>query len=786
MADDCLIHQGFSFRILKLPTKDRRFVGEDGFAGMKKFNSNQFTMQSNFQKVIFLFLIVISAVACAPRQALPQKGDVIVENGEFRLVIGADARAKSLVHKPTGEECLMPGCAMPVMALTQYRPYDNELFLTYPARQTSFQSDTIYWKGDDLVVGFELETYLATIRVTNTENYIAFTLKGFDYEIEKFGVKRRTEIDEFTLMQLPVRDRTFFGEWLNVSWDKEVAVNLLATGPFTRIDAETREGYHLMQAGMQADVKLMDVGAALITTTTDNLLNCIDQVEKDFNLPRGVQSRRSEAYKYSYYELRNVTPQNIDEHIAFAKQGGFHAMVVYYPDFSSAMGHFPWRSGYPNGMEDLKEVTGKIKAAGMIPGFHIHYNKVAKNDPYASPVPDSRLNLRRMFTLSKPMDLQSTSIEVEETPRGCTLEEGRRFLKMGNELITYTNYSEDPPYRFTGCQRGQLGSPHSTFEKGFKFGLLDVDTWPLFIRVDQNTSLQQELAQRIGQIYAEAGFQFVYFDGAEDVHPPYWYNVSKAQLEVYDALEPKPLFSEGATKSHFSWHILTRGNAFDIFPPGFLKEATNKHPFSAAKYTAQDFSSINFGWINYVAPDEETIGMQPDMFEYVCSRGAAWDCPIALVGNLDQLKQHPRTPDNLEVIRRWEAARNQDFFSDEQKEALKNTAQEHILLVDENGDFELLPYTAIPDVANESENIRAFVLSRNNKTWVVYWQSDGEGSLELPVSSQKIRLFEALGKEIPLQGDDKKVSIPVGRRRYLELNLSKDEVVGLFARAALL
>jgi hypothetical protein len=742
-------------------------------------------MQSKFQKIIFLFLLVITSVACSPKQSMPEKGDVIVENGEFRLVIGANARAKSLLHKPSGQECLQPGCHTPVMALTQYRPYDNELFLTYPAKQTSFKSDTIYWKGDDLVVGFELETYLATISVTNTDDYIAFTLKGFDYEIEKFGVKRRTEIDEFTLMQLPVRDRTYFGEWLNVSWDKEVAVNLLATGPFTRIDAEARDGYHLMEAGMQADVKLMDVGAALITTSTDNLLNCIDQVEKDFDLPGGVQSRRSAEYKYSYYELRNVTSKNIDEHIAFAKQGGFRAMVIYYPDFSSAMGHFPWRPEYPNGMEDLKEITGKIKAAGMIAGFHIHYNKVAKNDPYVSPLADSRLNLRRMFTLSKPIELHSTVIEVEENPRGSTLEDGRRFLKMGNELITYTSYTEDPPYRFTGCQRGQLGSRVSTFEKGFKFGLLDVDTWPLFIRVDQNTSLQQELARRIGQIYAEAGFQFVYFDGAEDVHPPYWYTVSKAQLEVYNALEPKPLFSEGATKSHFSWHILTRGNAFDIFPPEFLKEATNKHPFSAAKYTAQDFSSINFGWINYVAPNEKTIGMQPDMLEYVCSRGTAWNCPIALVGNLDQLKQHPRTADNLEVIRRWEAARNQDFFSEEQKEALKDTAQEHILLVDEQGEFELLPYTQITNVANESENMRAFVFTRNNKTWVVYWHTDGEGRLELPVSSKNIRLFESLGKEIPLRGDEKEVSIPVGGRRYIELNLSKNEVADLFARATI-
>ena len=117
----------------------------------------------------------------------------------------------------------------------------------------------------------------------------------------------------------------------------------------------------------------------------DKLLDRIDQLEKDFNLPRGVQSRRNEVYKYSYYELRDVTPQNIDEHIAYAKLGGFRAMVIYYPDFAYSTGHFPWNSKYPNGMADLQTVTRKIKEAGMIPGFHIHYNKASKNDLYVTP-----------------------------------------------------------------------------------------------------------------------------------------------------------------------------------------------------------------------------------------------------------------------------------------------------------------------------------------------------------------------------------------------------------------
>lgn len=731
-------------------------------------------------------LLLMGLNSCSDKVKGPDKNDIVIENSEFRLVIGSNAQAKSLIHKPTGQECLQKEIHTPVFALTQYRPYDNEIFLTYPAKTKTFYADTVYRVGNDLIVGFELEAHQATIGMTITDDYIGFKLKSIGYAIGKIGVKRRTEIDEFTLLQLPIRDRGNFGEWLNISWDKDIAVNLLATDPYAKIDAVRNDGYHLMQAGMETKVKLMDVGCALIVTSKDKLLDRIDQLEQDYNLPRGVQSRRSEVYKYSYYELRDVTPQNIDENIAYAKLGGFRAMVIYYPDFAYSTGHFPWNSKYPNGMADLQTVTRKIKEAGMITGFHIHYNKASKNDSYVTPVPDSRLNLVRIFTLSEAINASSTVIPVEENPEDCTLENERRFLKIGNELITYEQYTTTPPYRFTGCKRGALSTKISDFGKGFKFGLLDVDTWPIFVRFDQYTSIQQEVAERLGKIYADAGIKFIYFDGAEDVNLPYWFTVSKSQLAVYNCLKPAPLFSEGAIKSHFGWHILSRGNAFDVFSPEVIKQATGKYQASEAKYIAQDFTSINFGWIGYRAPDSTTIGMQPDMLEYVCSRGAAWDCPISLVGNLDQLKSHPRTSDNLEVIRRWEEARISNYFSIEQKKSMQNLNREHILLINETGGFELCPYEQIQDAAKGNPVLRAFIFQRSGKSYVVYWHTSGKGELKLNINPNKVHLEKELGKEILVKEDNNGIIIPAGERRYLQVDMPREKVIAAFMEATLL
>jgi len=734
-------------------------------------------------------MILMQLLVSAPVQA-EQAGaaEIVIENAEFTLVIGADAIVRSLVHKSSGEECLLAALKVPAFSITQYRPYDNELQLSYPAKSKTFPARSVVRKGDQLIVEFELVSHIATIGLKITDSYIGFALEKLDYRIENYGIKRVTEIDEFAILQLPVKERANFGEWLNVVWDNEVAVNLLATGPQARIDGFVNPGYHLLQAAAVSEVKLIGTGCALITTETGRLLDRIQRVEEDYGLPEGVKSRRSPDYQWSYYELRGNGKllQSIDRNIAYALQGGFRVMVVYWTDFADGAGHFKWSKEFPNGIDDLKVIVARIKAAGLVPGLHMHYSKASLTDAYVTPVPDHRLNLRRIFTLASELAVSSTTVAVEENPEGCTLEERRRFLKIGSELLTYEGYTTEPPYQFQGCQRAALGTTSQSFAAGYKFGILDVDTWPVFVRFDQRTGIQREVAQRIAAICRGAGFEFLYFDGAEDVHPPYWFHVANAQYEVYKMLDPKPRFSEGAAKAHFSWHILTRGNAFDHFPPEVIKEATRRYPLAEAAHLSKDFTALNFGWMSYVAPGEKTIGTQPDMYEYVTSHAAGWNCPVSLVARLDQMDKHPRTADNLEVLKRWEDARASDFLSDEIKVALRDPEKEHILLRDERGDFELQECEPIPEAAQGTPGMRAFIFERQGSPYVVYWHPFGEAQAELKADPDQITVYQSLGAPIPVAKKAKSVIIPLGNRRYIQSKLSRQETIALIKSAAVL
>ncbi len=745
-------------------------------------------------RLFLLSLALLSLAACNVKNS-DNKDDIIIENDQMKLIIAKEGYAKSLVSKHGEEECLIQGKKTPLCTITQERPYQNEIKLAYPTKETSFRSNSVRREGDKLIVGFELIPWEAVISLKITSSYIGFTIEDFRLTVKDYGINMdEPAISEMWFLQLPVRNLTHYGDWLNVVWDNNHAINILGTDPYARIDSEGEEGYRILKAGVVEKVKLKGAGAALIACPADRLLDNIAVVEDDFNLPHGVNSRRNKLYNASYYWAYDVIPENVDQHIKYAKMAGFRTFMIYYPSFIDSrdyrkLGDYDWRrSEFPGGREDLEKMLNKIKEAGMIPGFHFLHSHIGRDSRYITPIPDFRLNLLKTFTLAAPLGKTDTTIFAEENPAGITMTNDRRVLKIGTELISYNNYTTSRPYKFTGCIRAIDKTTVNAQPAGYIFGLLDVSEFgATSVYINQNTDLQEEIAQKLAEIY-KAGFQFVYFDGSEGVNPPFWFNVSYAQWKVYSRLNPEPLFAEGAAKTHFSWHMLTRGNAFDIFRPEAMKESTRKFPAEEAPRMRDNFTHINFGWLGYWLPDSSTTGTQPDQLEYVTSVASAWDCPVSIQSNLELFAAHARTPDNMEVLRRWEEVRAKHWLSEEQKQMLKNLNQEHILLLNEKNEFELVPYDQIINVANGSREIRAFTFKRNNDMYAVYWHISGNKELELAVSSKDFTLMESIGKEIPVLSENGgKTLIPVGDRRYIRSSkLTKEALVAAFGNARII
>ena len=729
-------------------------------------------------------VLAVVAVLCAA-QLLAEATDVVVESRRLRLVLSSDGYAKSLVAKETGEECLMLGVRLPFATMMQKRPYDNEYKLMLPAKPWTHPANRIVREGDALKIEFEDEFNILEVALRETDDYVSFTPVKIGYRFEDFGNKRATEIDELVFAQLPLKPRAHFGRILNTVWDDRAAVAMLATAPETRTDAEDgSNGAKVVLAGTDVSVKLTGTGAALVVAAEGaQLPDRIDAFERDFNLPRGVQSRRDPLYAASYLFCSRITPANADSHIALARQAGLRMMVISYTAFAQSCGHYRWRKTYPNGLSDLKDIADRIRAAGMVPGLHIHYNKVSTNDPYVVELADPRMSTAFEIVLAKDIGSDDDVIAVQGNPARLWRENGRRLVWLGREVISFDGIETKEPYRLTGCRRGLFGSRAAAHARGEYGRLVKVDDWPIFIVVDQETEIADEIAARLAGIVDGCDFRMIYYDGAEDVPMPFWYQVPRAQMRVDNRFRHKPFANEGALKSHFGWHLITRGNAFDTFPPERTRESMRKYVLRTARQDADDFSSVNFGWLSFRLPDSRlakhgaasgivdnnpvdvTVGTQPDMYTFVACKAAAWNAPLSMQVQPDAAAKHPRNAEIFAAIRRWEDVKLGGHLTADQRKRLQDPNREWFLWPVGFDATRPDPVEWRPITKDAERPFRAFSYTRKGKAGIAYWCVNAKETHEISIP----------GLDVARYTD--------GGMRFLEADMDEAGLVAAFRQA---
>ena len=710
------------------------------------------------------------------------KTPVVVETKAFKLVINPDATARSLVIKATGEECLAPEAALPVFASVQKRPFNNETRLVQMAKRTMYPANRVRRDGNILRIGFETAPYEVEVRIKEREGYAAFEIVRF---ISNTVQEKQyyhwcmdvPPVEEFTLLQLPVIARRNFGDWLNVEWDDRVAVAVVGATPYMDVDHEKRGRWRLLRADALAGIGHgITNGVAVVAAGAgkDALLAQIAAMEADYDLPRGVESRRNPLLNASIYWTSDLSVHNVDEHIANMKKGGFRLALIYYAGMFLNDGNWPyWRYGdydfdlerFPNGYDDLRAVLAKIRAAGVMPGFHTLQTFIGFKSRYVTPEADPRLNVKRYFALERPLpaSVGKCDVYVAQNPIDSPMHPKCRILKFGTELMRYEGYTTTPPYRFTGVERGWFGTTVKEHGRGDFGGILDVcECAASSCCIDQNTSLQDEIAEKIAKVF-DCGMEFLYFDGSEDVNVPCNVNISLSQWKVARRCGKMPLFTEGCAKTHFGWHLQSGANAFDVFPPEIFKEKIIEYPYQAAKRLAKDFTRVDFGWWK-IFPDT-----QPDMWEYGTSKAAAFDCPATMQMNLKRVRANGRMDDLLETVRRWEDVRARKWLTPAQKEMLKDPNREfHLYLPPStphtsqtSPNYELVEWKQIDVAGGKRTSVRAFLFERNGKRAVAYWHVSDSAKLILP---------------------DGLPTLEAGNMKFWETDLPENRIVDIFAR----
>jgi hypothetical protein len=723
-------------------------------------------------KCFSLLAIFLSVVGCQSVYQI-KEGDVVIENKRARLVIGADGSAKSLILKSSGEELLDTREGRGAFSITPDRPFVNELKLVFPNCETTYFADCVSREGDCLIIGFEHLDYKAKVKVVEKDDYFIFEFAGFDISGSALARMHTSgpQVKSVRFLDLPMKECENFGQWLNVVWDDKTASAVVALEPFAWIGNEKRYDARHLYAQAHKDVKLDGVRSALVVSEGKAFLDCMDVMEKAENLPLGVESRRRDSLNRSIYSTGDVCPENVDKHIAQAKKGGFKMMLVYYTAVCEGakndkgyggIGEYEISKKYSKGYESLREMLAKIKAAGITPGLHVLHTFIGFKSGYFTPEVDPRVNIKRHFTLARPLKEGDSEIYVQEDPSLSPTKETTRILVFGGEAMKYEGYTTQRPYKFTGVKRGHLDTKVKSHARGLIGGVLDVCEYlAQSCYIDQNSDLQDEIAEKIARIY-NCGFEFMYFDGSEGVNVPQGLHVPNAQYRVWKKFDKKPLFCEGAAKGHFGWHMQSGANAFDVFEPEEFKKMVVRWPLYEAPIMQKDFTRVNFGWWRIYAPGKVpwktpvryTIGTQMDMFEFATSRAAAYDCPATLQVGCDW-STVPRIDDLMEVIRRWEDVREKKWLTGEMKERLKSPTQEHHLYINDKGEYELHDIEML-ETPEGAKNLRGFMFERSGKTIVACWHTCGEEDVEIPFAKE--RRFKLAGL------------------KYIETDLSLNEV----------
>ena len=209
----------------------------------------------------------VTVAACIGLSGAVRAADVEIACRDFTLRVGEDACVKSLLVQATGEECVDAALRLPLFTVTQDRPFNNEVKLIHPNKRTVYPACSLRRAGDTLVVGFPHRQYEAKVSVKTADGYVAFMLEDFicdrksTYDYLKMDIP---PVASFRVLQLPVKNRKNFGDWLNASWDEKAAVGVVGTSPYPDIDHEERVGAKILFGEVYAGIKLRGASAALI------------------------------------------------------------------------------------------------------------------------------------------------------------------------------------------------------------------------------------------------------------------------------------------------------------------------------------------------------------------------------------------------------------------------------------------------------------------------------------------------------------------------------------------
>lgn len=502
-----------------------------------------------------------------------------------------------------------------------------------------------------------------------------------------------------------------------------------------------------VSATAHAEADLTGCACALLAAPTDRAAAAIAAAEERHGIPLGIKAKQGEANRRSYLMIHGVSQANADQVVEWASRAHLGQVLLLHGTWGSyAHGYAVPERYFPDGLAGLKAVVDKFHAAGVLVGAHCFATKIPKNADRVHPVPDKRLYQDLETALAADVAADGTDLQVAGDLTDWPRPTGTRDLLIDDEIIIYESCSDRPPWTFRNCRRGAYGTVPAAHRQGARVAHLATDESRGIFIIDQNTTLLDEHAGQLAATYNGAGFDWIYFDGAEDVPPPRWMNYSRGKLAVLNKLHRPPVTVESAAHGPFCWHLDTRTGQRDYYwiSPSPKDEVDDAALNSVAR-ARRSYMVPDLGWfpISGASGGRGGRGFTPlDDIEYVFGKAAATDSIVSVLCTVDGLLAHPHLDAALDIIGRYERMRLERRVDERTRELLLRQHRDSMMVVDDDGE-KVVNAREMPFVGHDGRAVRCMITDRlGDVVWCSLFNVTEPVILEYSLDPRRVEFFD--------------------------------------------
>jgi hypothetical protein len=343
----------------------------------------------------------------------------------------------------------------------------------------------------------------------------------------------------------------------------------------------------------------------------------------------GPWSLGAEANRGSYL-FADLSLASVDDWIELARRGGFTHVHIH--GWWSTLGHYGVNTNlFPRGLADMKDTVARIHAAGLKAGIHTLTACISTRDPWVASEANSNLIASATYTLARAISPTDTVIYVNEKPEPrhdvvFTYSGNGNAIRIGSEIIQYSEVAREPPYAFAKCQRGAFKTSPAAHVAGEPADYLQQRYMAFYPK--PGSPLADELADCIANVFNTCKLDQIYFDGSEGMMNRY--GIDFMRHAIFKRLRGEVLVEASCWGAH-NWWFHSRLGAWD-HSVWAAKRFQDLHIASDEKFRHTDLLEPQMGWWAPRAPTTQARGHFLDEMEYFAAKNLGLDSAMSIQG----------------------------------------------------------------------------------------------------------------------------------------------------------